>query len=541
MKRRLVCMLAVAVAFTCIAAAPAAEPASSPAAPRASSRPSASSRPATRAAPATRPSSRPAATSQAAATRPAGETEYTAMFLDDVKVGYARHTRTAGASKVTHDVEQSLTIGRGAMNITITVRVSTTETLKGEPLSFRYTMGMGIGGQQGVSGKIENGIIHLVRNSGSGPQTSDVPYPEGALMPEGVHLLQVQKGLAPGTTYSYSEFDPTSAAAIKEDVTVGEPEDVALIGRTEKLVPMATVVTMGETRMDGITYYDRDCNPLKAVLSVMGMKLTQVACDEAYAHSPNGQFDPVKVISPASPVALENARQLTAATYTLSPLTADRQLVVPAVEGQSVRTNADGTLTVEVKVVEPPPTKLQPYAGTDPQVLAAMKPSPYVESDNPEIVAQAKKIIGDKTDALAIAHDIERWTGEHITGKTLGVGYGSAVTTLHNRSGDCTEHAVLTAALCRAAGIPCRIVTGIAYAETFGELQQRFIGHAWDQAYIGGKWVTLDAALGGADAARIVLLAGGEDPASFIGLLQSLGNIRIVAISPGGEAARPAE
>jgi len=61
------------------------------------------------------------------------------------------------------------------------------------------------------------------------------------------------------------------------------------------------------------------------------------------------------------------------------------------------------------------------------------------------------------------------------------------------REGDCTEFAVLTATLARAAGIPARVALGVALvaeAQRFGAY-----GHAWAELQIGGKWVVADAAL----------------------------------------------
>jgi len=61
------------------------------------------------------------------------------------------------------------------------------------------------------------------------------------------------------------------------------------------------------------------------------------------------------------------------------------------------------------------------------------------------------------------------------------------------REGDCTEHAVLAAALARGAGIPARVVLGLALihdARHYGSY-----GHAWAELRIDGRWVVADAVL----------------------------------------------
>jgi len=61
------------------------------------------------------------------------------------------------------------------------------------------------------------------------------------------------------------------------------------------------------------------------------------------------------------------------------------------------------------------------------------------------------------------------------------------------REGDCTEHAVLTAALARAAGIPARVALGLALIHY--PKQYASYGHAWAELMIDGQWVVADAVL----------------------------------------------
>lgn len=59
--------------------------------------------------------------------------------------------------------------------------------------------------------------------------------------------------------------------------------------------------------------------------------------------------------------------------------------------------------------------------------------------------------------------------------------------------GDCSEYAVLTAALARAAGIPARVALGLALVA--GPQRYGAYGHAWAELKINGNWVVADAAL----------------------------------------------
>jgi transglutaminase-like putative cysteine protease len=61
------------------------------------------------------------------------------------------------------------------------------------------------------------------------------------------------------------------------------------------------------------------------------------------------------------------------------------------------------------------------------------------------------------------------------------------------RTGDCTEFAVLTAALARAVGLPARVVLGLAVVTIDGRVKA--YGHAWAEIASGDDWHVADAAL----------------------------------------------
>jgi transglutaminase-like putative cysteine protease len=100
-----------------------------------------------------------------------------------------------------------------------------------------------------------------------------------------------------------------------------------------------------------------------------------------------------------------------------------------------------------------------------------------------------------------------------------------ALSTLENRVGDCNEHAVLLAALARAAGIPCRVEAGLAY------LKGRFYYHAWNLVYLG-RWITVDAVFNQipADVSHIRFVTG--SPSRQLDLMGIIGNIKLRVLHP---------
>jgi transglutaminase-like putative cysteine protease len=99
------------------------------------------------------------------------------------------------------------------------------------------------------------------------------------------------------------------------------------------------------------------------------------------------------------------------------------------------------------------------------------------------------------------ARQIEEFVNAHVENKGFGTAFGSATEVLSSRAGDCSEHAVLMAAMTRAVGIPSKLVSGLVYHEG------GFAYHMWVEVWTGGGWYALDPTIGGGavDATHIKL------------------------------------
>jgi transglutaminase-like putative cysteine protease len=212
--------------------------------------------------------------------------------------------------------------------------------------------------------------------------------------------------------------------------------------------------------------------------------------------------------------------------------------IVPSTDNQSVRSKKDGSVVVTVKPSAAPAGVRFPYKSRDKTILEATKPNRFLQSDHKEVIALARRAIGQTKDAAEAVKRIEAFVGDYVENRSLSVGYASAAEVAASRQGDCSEFSVLTSAMCRAVGIPARMVVGVAYVEDFAGLQG-FGPHAWTQAYVGNKWVGLDAAFkgtgrGGYDAGHIALAVGDGEPRDFFNLITALGQFKIdrVTVNP---------
>ncbi len=113
-----------------------------------------------------------------------------------------------------------------------------------------------------------------------------------------------------------------------------------------------------------------------------------------------------------------------------------------------------------------------------------LRPEAMIQSENHRIKQLVAKLTTPQDSGLQKVRRIADWIYTNIEKRPV-LSVPNALDTLHQRVGDCNEHAVLFAAMARAAGIPTRVEAGLAY------LDGRFYYHAWNGVYLG-RWITVD-------------------------------------------------
>jgi len=157
-----------------------------------------------------------------------------------------------------------------------------------------------------------------------------------------------------------------------------------------------------------------------------------------------------------------------------------------------------------------------------------LKPSVTIQCDAPEIKAKLNEAIGTEKDGVAAARKLVSWVFT-VVEKQPTASFPSALDVLKTMKGDCNEHAVLFAAMARAAGIPTRTAVGLLY------MNRAFYYHAWNEVYLG-KWIPVDATFGEFPAGALHLkLAQGElsEQAEILGLVGAIGiKVREFGLAP---------
>jgi len=161
----------------------------------------------------------------------------------------------------------------------------------------------------------------------------------------------------------------------------------------------------------------------------------------------------------------------------------------------------------------------KPHAAVQARYRRELAAEPLLQVDDGRIRNLAVAIAGLDRDPRVVAAKINRWVYDSLK-KEVTFSVPNALDVLRTRRGDCNEHTQLYVALARAAGVPARIATGLAY------VNGKFYYHAWPEVFLT-SWVAVDPTFGQfpADAAHLRFIVGGLSRQAE--LFRLIGNLKI--------------
>lgn len=451
----------------------------------------------------------------------ATEIQWMTVLLDGRKIGHSTSERRVIDDRVQSTQRMALTLERGGTRMQIRSEETSIESLTGQPLGFSGEVQMG-GMARRYTGAIDvEGVLSVSMDGATEAQR--LPWPKGALLAEGQRLAVAAAGNE-ATSLVLTIFlpDALQAAELSMHFTGEELVDMPEVG----LVALRRIeqrLDLGDGEMTTESWVDAEQNVRRLRMPVFGTFIDMLACSQDCALAPVQPSDLMQRTLVAAPQALSRKRTSRALTYRLSA-NDDAELTLP--RGAEQRSRYDqGSWLVSVH----PGDSLGDDEAPHPALL---QPNRWIESDADEIRQLAARAAADAGDELTTMQRLEQATRSHISIKSLRVGYASALETYRSREGDCTEHALLLAALGRARGIPTRIATGLVYSDQFAGHSRVFVPHAWTQAWIEGRWVSFDAAQDGFGSGHIKLAAGDGEPWRFYQGVSQLGRLQIESVEP---------
>jgi transglutaminase-like putative cysteine protease len=218
-----------------------------------------------------------------------------------------------------------------------------------------------------------------------------------------------------------------------------------------------------------------------------GMETYRTTREAALKNVTRGQFDLTEASWVPTSRRINEPYKSREIVYTLVMSGDEPAKSFPNDRRQTVTAESDPTRARIIVSAAGPDDGPQGPAEVDAQYL---RPNAMIECQDARVVELAKKATFGLGDPWQKAKAITHWVHQNIKEKNFETTFAPASEVARDLTGDCTEHGVLTAAMCRAAGVPARVVVGLVYSEP----KQAFGFHMWDEVYVNGRWVAVDSA-----------------------------------------------
>jgi len=487
------------------------------------------------------------------------------VFMQGKRIGHEHttitHLRRNGRELIYTESVARMAVVRDGRRSDETIRVASLETTSGRLLEVQ-----GETSSVQVKGRVDGGQLRLEVSSRGRTSQRAIAWHAEQRGPFADQQTLRADPLEPGEQRVFRglQFLITSFQPATTELTARDYENVPLLTGTHRLLRVDSQTRMPDGQLvSGVLWCDRTGEILKSdTLGVETFRTTREAVQEADA---SAEVDLIRDFSVPVARPLADAHRTQRVRYLVTLEDGDPAAVFVADQSQRVEPLDEHRARITVCALRPggspgmlahPPDN--PDRATDaapagaredaaahtpedaavhaPGNAPADRPGPeyrgpnsFIQSDDPLVAALARQAVGTAEAAWAKAVALERFAHQYIEVKDFSQTFATAAEVARDPTGDCTEHAVFLAALCRAAGLPSRVAVGLVYVPR----QRAFGYHMWTEVFVYGQWIGLDATLGlgGIGGAHLKLahhsLADASAFTCFLPVMQVIGRLEI--------------
>ena len=361
-------------------------------------------------------------------------------------------------------------------------------------------------GPMNIKGRLDGLRMSLEISSRSGTRTETRQLVDKPALMLSVGRRLAAEGLTPGTTRQWAVFDPATMKNAPVSIAIGAREVVT--AGTRRPIPAFKI----DMSFSGITTtaWITDTGEIVREESPMGLITILETQEQAMTLtvSDRMQEDMLENAAIVPRMAPQNRIVEPRDVKRLRLRMIGVDLSSPDVHGNGQTVDGDVVELIDPRDLKPgpAPADLEQY----------LRPEPFIESDSPEIIAAAEKMVAGITGPRARAERLTREVNTMVEKKPT-VSLPSALEVLRTKVGDCNEHTALFVALARSLGIPARINVGLVY------VRGAFYYHAWPEVYLDegngqGLWLPVDPTFDQfpSDATHVRLARGGLDKQAAI-------------------------
>ncbi len=457
------------------------------------------------------------------------------IYVGDSKVGHIHLWITPvkdarGRDLLNVRVDYEMSFQRGADLAQVRLRYGTIETLDGEVLRLDTRTQAG---QQEIraKGDVVNNEMKLKLEVAGRSSEKLIPWGPDVRGPYGPEMSLSRQPLKPGESRQVRSFIPDLNEVCLTTLTAADYEEIPLGPEAQKfkLLKIEAKVSAADGTpkpdFDAMHWVDESGQILKSYVNQLGGIYIYRTTKEG-ALAKNGRpynLLEASIIKVPQPIA--NPERTRAITFNVEGVPAD---LFPTDQRQRSTAPQEGQVRLDVQTDSPTTGDV----GATTVDASFLRANPLVNSEDPKVVRLTRQAIGQANDPWQRAVAIQSWVFQNMKSKNFSTAFAPASEVAATLTGDCTEHSVLTAAMCRAAGVPTRCVVGLVYAANLGG----FGPHMWNEVHVNGRWVAIDSAFNQSevDATHIKLadtsLEGVAPFEAFLPVLRVMQGVKITPV-----------
>jgi hypothetical protein len=425
-----------------------------------------------------------------------------AAYLDDVPAGHV-HTvihelPMRDQPHILAATEMELALRRFNQQLVLRYGYSNVETPEGKVLAFVVQQTLAKDQVLTRKGKVEGKQCVITVEAPNRPASEvKLKWNEAALGLYAQERLLAERQPEPNSRFDFIRFEPTLDTWLTVHVAVKDYEEVRLLGgQTRKLLRVESRLdrVLGVELPPEIAWLDADWEAVKRQMEVPGLGTLTLYRTSKEQALKRGQTQAKDVgISQLVPVnrvvsRMNDTREIVYRIRIRGEQ--EPQALLPQDDRQRIRAVKTDEVELLVRGQLSPARDAQPAAEAPPQEY--LRSNHTLRCDDPRVQELAREAVGTEPDPWQKALRIENWVCTHLKNKNFTEAFATADQVARTLEGDCSEHAVLAAAMCRAVGVPSRTVIGLVHVPG----QQAMGYHMWIEVWIGGKWYPLDPTLG---------------------------------------------
>ena len=435
--------------------------------------------------------------------KPAGKVVldlWDAAYLQGGRAGYvhtfAEEFERDGHKLLRTTIELRLKVKRFGDTVELGMDTGDVQTPEGKILAVFMRQMLGKQKTLEINGVVAGDHVRLTRDNTKA--LSPAPWRDDVVSLFAQQTLLKERKIKSGDKFSFPSFEPTVNLVLTSQIEVKGHEDIELPGSKGK----ARLLRV-ETRLERlekvqlptlVQWVNDDLSPVVSEVELPGIgKFRMVRTTKTSALAPG----PVAQLTDIGLSQLVRLKQQIPKPYDTT--SAVYRITIRDDDEPASAFSQDARQQAKKGTGESFELHVRGGAG-QPAARAGKEPGPeftqssyFITSSDRRVQDLARKAVGLEADPWKKALKIERWVHNNMTSTS----YEALATADHvakTLQGDCTEYAMLTAAMCRAEGVPSRTAVGLIYANVKGN--PAFAFHMWTEVWISGEWRSLDATLG---------------------------------------------